>query len=265
MELEFDRGKPSHPSGHALVYFRDAHDSQEIGVTYVVILPVPLDLSKYMPPFLASQVADVTSETISSFAFPPAPEPFAGMEELMLLAALRDDDVIYAGTHSLSDAFGMMEKVSEATSIYSDIYYEAYSEEGVEKVMAEMEDYQPHVEDDDGEDDYDDMALDDLVYGSMGEADLLTELTSLLGRMRYAVDGGDEPTANETRLKIRAIGRYLPANRRVADLIEVASRTSAESSKLAQLYLERAYCLYREDYMRLKKIEEDIAELSPPD
>ena len=265
MELEFARGNPGHPSGHALVYFRDAHDREEIGVTYVVILPVPLDLSKYMPPFLATQVAEMTSETISSFAFPPAPEPIGGWDELMRLAELRDDDVVYAGTHAFSDAFGMMEKVSEATSVYSDIYADAHSGEGSARPLddgAEDED-----EDDEDEDDYDydDMALDDLVYGSMGEADLLSELTSLLGRMRYAVDGGDQSTAEESRSKIRAIGRYLPANRQVADLIAAASQPNVKSSQLAQLYLERAYCLYREDYLRLKKIEEDIAELISSD
>ena len=269
MELEFERGRPSHPSGHALVYFRDAHDREEIGVTYIVILPVPLDLSKYMPPFLATQVAEVTSETISSFAFPPAPEPIGGLDELMRLAELRDDDVVYAGTHVFSDAFGMMEKVSEATSVYSDIYADAHSGAGAARSLEGEddggEDELDDVDEDNFDDDYDDMALDDLVYGSMGEADLLSELTSLLGRMRYAVEGGDQSTADESRSKIRAIGRYLPANRRVADLIDVASQSSAESSQLAQLYLERAYCLYREDYLRLKKIEEDIAEITSSD
>lgn len=264
MELEFARGNPGHPSGHALVYFRDAHDREEIGVTYVVILPVPLDLSKYMPPFLASQVAEMTSETISSFAFPPAPEPIGGFDELMRLAELRDDDVVYAGTHRFSDAFGMMEKVSEATSVYSDIYAEAHSGQGAAKSLEEGdgEDYDEDVDD---EDEYDDMALDDLVYGSMGEADLLSELTSLLGRMRYAVDGGDQSTADESQSKIRAIGRFLPENRQVANLLAAAAESSDKSSQLAQLYLERAYCLYREDYLRLKKIEEDIAELRSSD
>lgn len=279
MELEFDRGSRSHPSGHALVYFRDADDSDTIGVTYVVILPVPLDLSKYMPPFLATQVAEMTSETISSFAFPPAPEPVDGYDELMKLAELRGDDVVYAGSHSFTDAFGLMEKVSEATSRYSDVYAEAHVGSGDAHVL------DVRVADDDDDDDDDDeeedkyfssdaeMAVralddeqtdvvDDLVYGSMAEADLLTELTSLLGRMRYAVDGGDATTAAESRSKIQAIGRYLPDNRKVSSLIAAASERTEQASQLAQLYLERAYCLYREDYLRLKKIEEDIADIN---
>ena len=244
------------------MYFRDSDDPDEIGVTYVVILPVPLDLSKYMPPFLATQVAEMTSDTISSFAFPPAPEPMGDYEEMMRLAELRDDDVIYAGTHSFSDAFGIMEKVSEATSRYSDVYAYAHHDGAVPVAIGDDD------EDDaesNGEDDYDDLAVDDLIYGSMAEADLLSELTSLLGRMKYAVDGGDADTAEESRSKIRAIGRYLPDNRRVSDLIAAASKTNEKSSQLAQLYLDRAYCLYREDYLRLKKIDEDIALLSDDD
>lgn len=258
MELEFERGTRDHPSGHALVYFRDTNDSDEIGVTYIVILPVPLDLSKYMPPFLASQVAEVTTETISSFAFPPAPEPIGEYDEMMRLAEIRDDDVIYAGMHAFSDAFGMMEKVSEATSKYSDIYAEVHHD-AVPVGALDRESDTNAIDDDD---DFDDLAVDDLIYGSMAEADLLSELTSLLGRMKYAVDGGDNATAEESRSKIRAIGRYLPANRQVADLIDAASQTSEKSSHLAQLYLDRAYCLYKEDYLRLKKIDEDIAALN---
>ena len=261
MELEFERGKRDHPSGHALVYFRDSDDSDEIGVTYVVILPVPLDLSKYMPPFLATQVAEMTSETISSFAFPPAPEPMGDYEEMMRLADLRDDDVIYAGTHPFSDAFGIMEKVSEATSRYSDIYAYAHHD-GAVPVSAGDSDSDDDEPDDD---EYEDLAVDDLIYGSMAEAELLSELTSLLGRMKYAVDGGDADTAEESRSKIRSIGRYLPDNRQVPDLIAAASKTNEKSSQLAQLYLDRAYCLYREDYLRLKKIDEDIAQLSCED
>ena len=41
-----------------------------------------------------------------------------------------------------------------------------------------------------------------------------------------------------------------------------ATSKSPRASELARLCVERAYCLYREDYLRLKKIDEDIAEIS---
>ena len=83
--------------------------------------------------------------------------------------------------------------------------------------------------------------------------------------MCYSVEGGDNSTASETEAKIRAIGRYPPANREVSKIVSAATSTSPRASELAQLYVERAYCLYREDYLRLKKIDEDIAGISPPD
>jgi hypothetical protein len=253
MELDFERGDSERPSGHALVYFRDSNDHDAIGVTYIVILPVPLDIGKYMPPFLAGQVAEMSANVISSFAFPPAPEPFESVEEARRLASLRGDDLVYAGTIAFSDAFELMERVNEASAEYGRLYTDAHGED--EALDAAIE---GSFEGDDefGEDVY------DLMYGGMDEADLLTELSQQLGRMRYSVEGGDRSTALEMEAKIRAIGRYLPANREVSKIIAAATSTSPVASELSQLYVERAYCLYREDYLRLKKIDEDIAGIS---
>ena len=253
MQLEFERGNAERPSGHALVYFRDSNDHEKIGLTYVVILPVPLDIGKYMPPFLAGQVAEMTASVISSFAFPPAPEIFESVDEAERIASVRGDDLVYAGMLSFNDAFEMMEKVNEASSEYGKLYTDAYGDAG------DMDSDVAGVLEDDS--DYDDDVYD-LMYGGMDEADLLTELSQQLGRMRYSVEGGDRATAIETEAKIRAIGRYLPSNREVSKIVTAAGSTSPRAAELAQLYVERAYCLYREDYLRLKKIDEDIAGIS---
>ncbi len=256
MQLDFERGDANRPNGHALVYFRDSNDHDAIGVTYVVILPVPLDIGKYMPPFLAGQVAEMSANVISSFAFPPAPEPFESIAEAERIAALRDDDLVFAGTLNFSDAFDMMERVNEASAEYGRLYTEAHGEDA--DLDAVIEDALGGSQNFD-EDDY------DLTYGEMDEADLLTELSQQLGRMRYSVESGDRSMANETEETIRAIGRYLPANREVAKIVAAATSTSQRASELAQLYVERAYCLYREDYLRLKKIDEDIAVIDTED
>lgn len=252
MELDFERGDSVNPCGHALVYFRDSNDHASIGVTYIVILPVPLDIGKYMPPFLAGQVAEMSANVISSFAFPPAPEPFDSVDEAQRVARIRGDDLVYAGTIAFSDAFEMMERVNEASAEYGRLYSEAHPDD-VQYAEDQLE-----IE---GVDDFEDEVYD-LMYGGMDEADLLTELSQQLGRMRYSVEGGDRSTALETEAKIRAIGRYLPANREVSKIVAAATSTSPRASELAQLYVERAYCLYREDYLRLKKIDEDIAGIS---
>ncbi len=252
MQLDFERGDAQQPSGHALVYFRDTNDHDAIGLTYIVILPVPLDIGKYMPPFLAGQVAEMTANVISSFAFPPAPEPIGSVEDAQRLARMRDDDLVYGGEIAFNDAFEMMERVNEASAEYGRIYSEAYPEEDA-RVQDEL------GLDEVGE--YDEEVYD-LMYGGMDEADLLTELSQQLGRMRFSVEGGDRSTALETEAKIRAIGRYLPANREVSKIVAAATSVSPRAAELAQLYVERAYCLYREDYLRLKKIDEDIATIS---
>ncbi len=251
MQLDFEIGDSSHPSGHALIYFRDTAASDSIGVTYIVILPVPLDIAKYMPPFMAGQVAELSSGDISSFAFPPAPEQVGGYDSIRRTAETRGDDLIFGGTLALSDVFESMERVSEATSEYSKIYHDAYGNPADDEATFDLD------EEDDGIED----SLHDLMYGGMSEADLLAELTSQLGRMRYAIEGRDVSTASEARSRLRAISRYLPENREVSKLIAAASSEHARASELAQLYLERAYCLYREDYLRLKSLDSQIANM----
>ena len=251
MQLDFERGDADNPCGHAIVYFRDSNDNEKVGVTYVVILPVPLDIGKYMPPFLAGQVAEMSANVISSFAFPPAPEPFESVHEAERIASVRGDDLVFAGSLDFNDAFEMMERVNEASQEYGRLYSEAHGEDAeldaaIEGVLESDSDFEE-------EDVY------DFMYGGMEEADLLTELSTQLGRLRFSVEGGDNSTAMETEAKIRAIGRYLPANREVSKIVAVATSTSPRASQLVQLYVDRAYCLYREDYLRLKKIEEDIA------
>ena len=251
MQLDFERGDAENPSGHAIVYFRDSTDNEKVGVTYVVILPVPLDIGKYMPPFLAGQVAEMSANVISSFAFPPAPEPFDSIDEAQRIASVRGDDLVFAGILDFNDAFEMMERVNEASSEYGRLYSEAHGDDA--ELDAAIEDVLG------GDTDFEEEDVYDFMYGGMEEADLLTELSTQLGRLRFSVEGGDDSTATETEAKIRAIGRYLPANREVSKIVAVATSTSPRASQLVQLYVDRAYCLYREDYMRLKKIEEDIA------
>ena len=46
MELVFDRGDRGSPKGHALLYFRSPDDPEAVWVTYIVILPITVDVSK---------------------------------------------------------------------------------------------------------------------------------------------------------------------------------------------------------------------------
>ena len=92
----------------------------------------------------------------------------------------------------------------------------------------------------------------------MSEADQLNELTKFTGRLRYAAEGGDTETAGEATAHMRAIALHVAENRFIDRLINAALDKSEVGGKLAQLYLERAYALYQEDYLRVKSLDEDI-------
>ena len=73
MALVFDLGSPNSPKGHALLYFEDSAQRGRWLSTYVVVLPVKVDLSKYLPPMFLSQaqMGSLDIQDMSAFAFPP--------------------------------------------------------------------------------------------------------------------------------------------------------------------------------------------------
>lgn len=246
MDLNFERGDPARPCGHALIYFSGpAPDSAS--ATYVILLPVLVDIKKYVPPFLAGQIEGMSAADMTAFAFPPVPEPVQGAAWVRAIAEARGDDLLYAGPGgSANDTAMLMGKVGEIVAEYRRLY----TSRGLagEKSLADAQGGLPSA------------PVEDVLYSLMNEADLLTELTTLIGRLRYAVEGGDKAAASETEGKIRALGRRLPENRRISRLAEIAKEPSPKASLLAQLHVERAYALYREDYLRVKGIEKQIAQ-----
>ncbi|MDP6822096.1 MAG: hypothetical protein QF554_02245 [Dehalococcoidia bacterium] len=251
MDLTFERGDASAPRGHALVYFRDTANPDEIAATYLILLPVSVDLQKYVPPFLAGQLPMGGEADLSAFAFPPAPEPVESYDFLVSIADARGDDLIFAGNRSLSDAAQMMGVIGEILSEYGDRY-----QIGTPSSPELGEPADAPVSAGAGETSR--YTVDDVVYAMMSEADQLGELTKLTGRLRFAAEGGDDDTAGEATAHMRAIAIHVAGNRNIDLLIDAALDKSEAGGRLAQLYLERAYALYREDYLRVKALDEDI-------
>ncbi|MBI4305456.1 MAG: hypothetical protein HY678_03965 [Chloroflexi bacterium] len=245
MDLTFERGDPDRPRGHAIVYVRDAADPNVVSATYLVILPVSMDIAKYVPPFLAQQVPKLGEQGLTAFAFPPAPERVDSHDQIVKLAEYRGDDLIFAGSRPLTDPGLLLAVIGEVVSEYSARYERLSKPAAAEQI----EPGRGVVE------------VSDVLYGLMSEADKLNELTKLVGRLRYAREGSDTATADESEAHIKVIGSHLPENRQVDRILAAATSSSRDASKLAQLYLERAYCLYREDYMRVKALEAEIAQL----
>ena len=247
MTLNFERGQSESPRGHAFVYFSDAANPGTIAATYLVVLPVSVDFAKYMPPFLVGQVPEMGEDGITAFAFPPAPEPVGDLANLQEMAERRDDDLINAGTASLTDVMHLMTVVGEIVEEYAALCNKTGS-----PILPNQEEQPPEALESA------DAGVDDVVYGLMSEADQLGELTKLVGRLRFATEGGDTPTAEDASGRIRSLGRHMPSNRHINKLLDTAQSSSPDGAKLAQLYLERAYSLLREDYLRVKSIDDEI-------
>ena len=249
MDITFERGIGESPRGHALVYFRDSVNPARIGASYIVVLPVSVNIAKYIPPFLAGQIESMGSSDMSAFSFPPAPEPVESEAAVIEIAERRDDDLIYGGRHRLDDAANLMGLVGDITAEYRRLYDEkasALSHASAEELPTPG----------------DEQGVDDFLYALMSQEDILTEITTLVGKLRYAIEGGDRSTAEDCEQRIRAAGRHLPTNRRADLLADAAAGRGPNADDLARLYLERAYGLLREDYRRVKSVEDRIKELT---
>ena len=263
MALEYHIGDADNPRGHALIYFRDGSDPEKVGAAYIVMLPVSVDISKYVPPFLAGQVEQLGTGDMSSFAFPPAPEPVPSESWLRETAHVRGDDLLFGGVANLEDVTSLMAAVADIAAEYSSQYESAT---GLTAAGTQLQ-----VDGGELDSGIDTSAsgagptddVHDVMYSLMAEADLLTELTKLMGRLQYESSGGDVGGARESEAKIRAIGRHIPENRRIDLLVGAALDRHPDSAQRAQLYLERVFAMYREDYTRVHTIEQEIKQLAP--
>jgi hypothetical protein len=259
MTLEYHIGDSTKPTGHALIYFRDGSNPDLVGASYIVILPVSVDISKYVPPFLAGQVEQLGTGDMSSFAFPPAPESVPSESWLRETAELRGDDLLFGGVVKLDDVTTLMEVVAGISAEYAAQY------DNLTSIASNPDSRQPESSALKGESTGSRAApttdVNDVMYSLMSEPDLLTELTTLMGRFQYESSGGDTVGAGESEAKIRSIAKHVPENRRIDLLIEAATDGRSESAKRAQLYLDRAFAMYREDYTRVHVLEQEIQQL----
>ena len=257
MDLTFERGDPERPKGHALLYFRVNTEPDKVYATYVVTLPVKADLGKYVPPFLASHLGDLPLSDFSAFAMPPVPEPVDSYEELERMSRLRDDDLVYGTSMFSFDLPRMMEAVTEAVQAYSEIYAKQYGGPGAletEPAQLETADLEPISQDSS----YD---VNEVLFSLMSERDKLGELSKLLGKLRFAVEGDDSHNADEAAEEIKTLARHLPEEFQVSALLAVARDTSQKGSRLAQLYLDRCFRLSDGDIGSARNLEDQIRSL----
>ena len=231
--------------------------------SYVVTLPIKSDLTKFLPPFLASHLGALPLNDLSSFAMPPVPEPVDGFGELERLSGQRGDDLVYAGSMFSYDLPRMMESVTEAVSSYAELYAAAGKSAtvaGGEAVGAAEPEPLPSAEGPEEELDSS-FNVNDVLFSFMSESDKLSELSRLLGRLRFAVEGADQSAATEVGEDIAVLARHLPEEFQVANLLAVAQDTSERSSQLAKLYLDRCFRLSAGEAGQAAELEAEIRRL----
>ena len=258
MDLYFDRGQHDSPAGHALLYFKVDTEPGKVYASYVVTLPIKADLTKYVPPFLASHLGSLPLNDLSAFAMPPVPEPVDGYDRLELLSRQRGDDLVYGGSVFSFDLPRLMEAVSDAVSSYAELYAASGKAPAPAGDLAETE-ATPLPEPEEALDAS--FNVNEVLFSFMSETDKLGELSRLLGQLRFAVEGGDQPAANEAAEEIKALARHLPDNFQIPSLLAAAADTSERSSQLAKLYLDRCFRLSEGDTTQAANLDQQIRHL----
>ena len=245
MHLQFERGDERQPRGHALVCF---HDSDGLGMlaTYLVIPPIAIDFSKYLPPMFAGQgMAANLAQASSIVPLPPVPEKVASLDMLRVLAEQRNDDLVLAGDASGSQVEQLLTYTTEAAQLYFHLY-EDFARGFPEAPPAETP---QQVEG---------PSAEELTYALMGERERLGELSKLTGALRYALDGHDAQLAGETSQRMRLLAKHMPAKYWAERVVEAANMPGNSGGRLSQLYLERGYKLLDEDYAAVAALDEQI-------
>ncbi|MBI2165543.1 MAG: hypothetical protein HYU29_03970 [Chloroflexi bacterium] len=240
MALDWELGNPDRPRGHALLYFRGYGHPEKMCVTYIVVLPVQVDLMKYIPPFLSGQMAQMGATEFSAFAFPPAPEELKRGETPRHLAEIRDDDLLFGGEVNLSDVVDLLERVNGAVQEYAEAWHRFRERVPIAEESPE------------------ETAVDTVLYSLLGDRDKLNELAKLMSRIRYAAERGYAEALEEAEEGARKLGANLPGNYRVQELLTVARDPSAKGTRLAQLYLDRCYRLLEGDESAAERLEAEI-------
>ncbi len=244
MDLNFDLGSQEECKGHAILYFRDSNNQNEVWATYIVLLPITVEVSKYVPPFLMNQISDIGANDLSAFAFPPEPEKVESREYIDVIANIRSDDILYGGLFDSIDIQSSMILVNEAVQKYAEYYdQEVLLENSMERI-----------------DDVNNSTLDvnSVLYEFMSTNDKLSELTKMIGRLRFAIEGNENALAQEAETDIENLSKHLPSEYEIAKITNAAKSSDVFGSKLTDLWLKRCFHLTQQEFVEIVLIDEEI-------
>lgn len=245
MELVFEYGNSLEPKGHALIYFRDQVDPDRVYATYLVVFPLAVNISKYIPPFLASSLGGATMSEISSFPMPPVAEEVESYQRLVRLAESRSDDLLFGGTISGGGVASSVQAIGEISKRYTEIWNQFN-----EGNMAAIEEAV-----DEG------VGVAEVMYSLLSEKDRLNELATLLAKHRFAVEGNDAELKAEIEAEMKTLSQYMPERFKLEKLLEVVGDASVRCTRLAQLYVNRCYGLFADKTDEVADLDKEIAAL----
>jgi hypothetical protein len=257
--LTFEQGSAERPRGHALFYLRQSTDPDSVLVSYLLILPVSVDLARYVPPFLAQSLGGAMGPGLAgeqnALAWPPIPEAFDGYQRLRALAAARGDDLIFGGTVGAGQVEALVHAAAEAAAEYSELYGRLTMATVDSGAVEEVSNGGG------GSEAPSSLDVDEVMYSLLGDRERLSELVKLIGVLRDAVESGNGRTIAEAADGVRRLGRYLAPKFRVDALVEAASTPGDRGRRLAELYVERCYRVVNEDYSGLEDVDARIRSL----
>src|SRR5258708_31778996 len=146
MSIQFLRGDPQAPKGHAIFFARSTANPRTVLATYCIVPPMPLSLAKYLPSFLASQLPPEALEDATNVAVVPIPpmlEEGSTLERLQMLAERRDDDMCEIGTINPKDEGARMQLVAQGCQEYGQLYVNYASTFAQTPFLAPVEDKAP--------------------------------------------------------------------------------------------------------------------------
>ncbi|HEY3993696.1 MAG TPA: hypothetical protein VGM01_12575 [Ktedonobacteraceae bacterium] len=256
MTIQFLRGNQQAPKGHAIFVARHSTDPRQVLWTYCVAPPLPLSLAKYLPPFLAAQMSpeDIQDMTnVPAMPISPILEEGSSLEDLQMVAERRDDDLCDIGLINPHDTNGRVQLVSQSSVEYGQLYLNYTNGAKLSSPSLPAFADEPAV--------LDELDAEELLIQTMTDRQRLSELSKLVGLIRYALEGKDTHLVDDTKRRMQRITRQLPDKYRTNELITAAANPQDRGAKLAELYIERGYKLLDEEYADIPNIELAIRKL----
>ena len=103
---------------------------------------------------------------------------------------------------------------------------------------------------------------DENTYSLMNEANLLTELTKIIGEIDYAETNNEKDKIRIQVEKIKTIKDLLPTNRKIDEIIFHVKESNEKSKEIISILLLRAFSLLNEDYIKVQELENMLNSLN---